>query len=591
MRVPQPAGIQPAVYPGRSVAPAGRGFLGQYAQRIQLKQLGAIMQAKTILRAAMALLCTSAAFAVNAGNLGYSWSTVVNNGDLIPDTDKTFNSYNQPAVNAFGVVVFRARSRGGEGGGGGGGVGEAGPGQANQPEHGIFMRDMAHDRTPVRTVFTRGGVVPQPNNALYNGQLAQFNEFPSVPRIDAGSDTIATRAQSQPVWMFTLGNGTETRTGTAGVYTNPKGAATTAASMVGDVPGFDYFQVPIPEAGPGVGFDQFPGSPAVTERTIIVFKGNFVVGGGRTGIFYRDVAANRGVSPIEAIASSYTLIPGSETVRFGSTAPPSAAGKYVVFAGYDNEASPNAGGIYRAQIGNKPATLEKVVGIGDPVPGEPVGAEYRFRTFGEAVSLSSNGRHALFWGSWGSETLPITVTCPTEGKAKDYCIGKPQPTTVPKHQGFFVRDMQLGTTVAIAKTGDVFENFMYWNFSGRVPGMGEQGDDIEEPARWRSATFGAVSATGVPSVSAIKARTVGGRDGIYLREVLPSKVGDIVTLLETGMPGSAVDPDASGTTISAVGIERDGFRGQWLTVGVSMAGGTTAEGWAGIYAARFIGLE
>ena len=544
------------------------------------------MESKYVLRATIALLCASAAFATNAGEIVYTWSTVANNGDLIPGTDKTFNSYNQPAVNRHGMVVFRARSRGGQG----------------QPEHGIYIRDM-DELTPVATVFTRGGTVPQPNNALYNGQLARFNEFPSVPRIDSGSDTIATRAQSQPVWTFTLADGSDTRTGTAGVYANPQGLPTSAASMVGDVPGFEYFQVPIAEVAPGTGFDQFPGSPAVTERNTIVFKGNFAAGGvGKTGVFYRDIFAKGGVSPIDVIASSYTPIPGSPSKTFGSTAPPSAAGKYVVFAGYDNEARPTLGGIYRARLGNKPIKLEKVVYVGDPVPGE---AGQKFKTFGEAVSLSSNGRHALFWATWGTDTYDVRVFCPNEGNAavRAYCLkvtgvgGKVMK--VPVHQGFFVKDMQLGTIVPIAKTGsDGIKDFIYWNFSGRAPGMGGgegEPEDIEEPARWRTATFGAVSAAGVPSMSAFKARTGDGKDGIYVREVLPSKVGNIVTLLKTGMPGSVVDKETpAGANITSVGIERDGFRGQWLAVTLGMAaeGGSEEEsGWAGVYTARFAGLE
>jgi hypothetical protein len=156
--------------------------------------------------------------------------------------------------------------------------------------------------------------------------------------------------------------------------------------------------------------------------------------------------------------------------------------------------------------------------------------------------------------------------------------------------------VQLGTTVAIAKTGDQFHDFVYWNFSGRPPGTGhgEEGDDGEEtyePPRWRSATFGAVSATGVPSISAFKARTADEKDGIYVRKVQPSKIGEIVKLLETGMPGSAVDPDAAGTTIISLGVERDGFRGQWLAVTVGMVPATAEEGWAGVYTARFVGLE
>jgi hypothetical protein len=467
------------------------------------------------------------------------------------------------------------------------------------------MRDL-EEFGPIVTVFTRGGTVPQPNNATYgpNKDLARFNEFPSVPRIDAGSGTIATRGMSQPVWQNEVD---DTRTGSAGVYTNAGGAPKTAAAMLGDVPGFEYFQVPIDEVPPGTGFDQFPGSPAVTERNTIVFKGNFTAGGaGRTGVFYRNVTAGKGVSPIELIASSYTDIPNctktsERTCKFGSTAPPSAAGKYVVFAGYDDEDHPTAGGIYRARLGNKPIKLETIVQIGDPVPGE---TGETFKTFGEALSLSSNGRHVLFWGTWGSDTYDVEMVCPSEGNEASvkylYCLSVTPAGTkmpVPVHQGFFVRDMQLGKTVVIAKTGGDFKDFVYWNFSGRVPGMGgggEGGDDIEEPARWRTATFGAVSAHGVPSVSAFKVRAVDGTDGIYLRKVLPppSKIGDVTPLLTIGMPGVMVDPLAPpGALISSLGIERDGFRGQWLAVSVGMlAEGSSEEdtGWAGVYAARFM---
>jgi hypothetical protein len=516
------------------------------------------METKAILAVASAILCVTGAATASADDLAYEWYPVATNGDLVPGTSRLFNSYNQPAVNDDGRVVFRARSRGGQG-----------PG-AGQPEHGIFVRDL-EAFGPIVTVFTRGGTVPQ------------------------------------PVWQNDVD---DTRTGSAGVYTNPNGTPITAAAMLGDVPGFEYFQVPIDQVPLGTGFDQFPGSPAVTERNTIVFKGNFTVGGvGKTGVFYRNAVANHGVSPIELIASSYTDIPGCTDTRtseatckkFGSTAPPSAAGKYVVFAGYDDEATPTAGGIYRAKLGNKPIKLETIVQIGNPVPGEP---GETFRTFGEAVSLSSNGRHVLFWGTWGSETYDVEVTCPSEGNEASvkyqYCLSvTPAGTTmpVPVHQGFFVRDMQLGKTVVVARTGDEFKDFVYWNFSGRVPGMGgggEGGDDIEEPARWRTATFGAVSAHGVPSVSAFKARSADGTDGIYLRKVLPppAQVGDAMPLLKTGMAGVNVDPRTPpGALISSLGIERDGFRGQWLAVSIGMlAEGSSEEdtGWAGIYAAHLI---
>jgi len=42
-----------------------------------------------------------------------TWQTIVNNADLMPGSTVTFNSFNQPSVNANGLVVFRARSKGG----------------------------------------------------------------------------------------------------------------------------------------------------------------------------------------------------------------------------------------------------------------------------------------------------------------------------------------------------------------------------------------------------------------------------------------------------------------------------------------------
>jgi hypothetical protein len=584
------------------------------------------MNSKAMLATAVACLCASSVQSASADDLTYEWYTAANNGDVMPTDSssdcgschedmassgdqpsagtKAFNSYNQPAISKQGMVVFRARSRGGEG---------MGPGQG-EPERGIYMRNLA-EMGSLYVVYRRGGTVPQPNNTL-----ASFNEFPSVPRIDSGSDTIATRGQTRPVWTYLPPDEAEaTRTGTAGIYTNVHGTGATGASMLGDVneggvQTFPHFQVPVEAGAPeGTGFDQFPGSPAVTERNTIVFKGNFTAQGvGRTGVFYRDLVADGGAAPIQFIAASgKTTIPGCKpkddpVCKFGSTAPPSAGGKYAVFAGYDNEGSPTKGGIYRVLMGVKPIVYETVVKIGQQVPGEPKGT--KFEVFGEAVSVSSTGRTLLFWGGWGG-THSVTMVCPDEGGAvkKAACEAatlKDPENDVPNKQGFFVRDMQLGTTTVIVKTGDYVAgvqvaDFIYWNFSGRIEGMGEGGDDIEEPARWRSATFGAVSGNGVPNISAFKAKTTDGEDGIYLRKVLPSGLGDLFKLLKTGDPqGVDVSPQAAGMEISAVGIERDGFRGNWLALTASMllspetaaAGEDSGEvtGWAGVYVARFL---
>ena len=62
---------------------------------------------------ATALGGTMAVPAASAAELnGLPWYTVVNNGDVMPDSTKKFNAYNQPSVNNLGDVVFRARSKG-----------------------------------------------------------------------------------------------------------------------------------------------------------------------------------------------------------------------------------------------------------------------------------------------------------------------------------------------------------------------------------------------------------------------------------------------------------------------------------------------
>ena len=68
--------------------------------------------------------------------------TVINNNDLIPPLQlRTFNSYNQPSVNTDGLVVIRARSRGGP---------PLGP-----ATHGIYTRDMADPDSEVVRILDR----------------------------------------------------------------------------------------------------------------------------------------------------------------------------------------------------------------------------------------------------------------------------------------------------------------------------------------------------------------------------------------------------------------------------------------------------
>ena len=544
----------------------------------------------------------------------FDWTTVVNNTDLMPPLDvRNFNSYNQPSVNVDGLVVIRARSRGGP--------------PLGQPTHGIYTRDMAVDDSEIIRILDRTTEVPQPNNLG-----TTFVETPSFPRIDKNSDTIATRGNHQPVWRYFLDDGTETRAGTTGIYTNPFGPLITGAAKLGAVPAFSFFEVP---EFPGTTFEVFPGSPSVTEGDTIVFKGNYTDpddGSARTGVYYRKLVEDEieggpggGALSVVLIANSTdTVIPDTDTV-FGSTAPPSAAGQRVVFAGFDNEDAPTLGGIYLASLQPQPP-LDPLVSIGERVPGES--RNETFNGLGEGGAF--DGRFVGFWGAWGEETKTVRLYCPTEGNRDriDYCnqelvcedtgetLGHPnsvcddetdpnfgiscyQDKEVPVNQGIFVHDIDTNSTRVVAKTGAPFDEFLFWNFSGKTPctggGHSEEGDaDDGEPARWRSSAFVAVSGgVGATYQAAFKARTgelvdgvyVDPVDGIYLRKG-PGQGQAIVTVLDTTMDGQTLDPEAPvGSTIAELGLEREGLRGDWLAVSAKMGieGGEEDDDMAGVY--------
>lgn len=355
---------------------------------------------------------------------------------------------------------------------------------------------------------------------------------------------------------------------------------------------FPYMQVP--GAPVGTKFDVFPGSPAVATGDVVVFKGNYTeTNVGRTGILYRDPVSGAGQAPVQLIANTSTLIPNvpenTAAVRFGSTAPPSVAGREVVFAGFDNEETPSYGGIYLAPLAPAPV-LRTLVGIGDPVPGE---TNATFNRFGEALSF--DGRYISFWGAWGSETKTLWLDCPQDGNAEllAYCrdfVGDNFPVQVPANQGIFVVDTTTGLVSMIARTGEDIADFLFWTFSGRPPGVGESDDTDGELPRWRSSAFSAVSrdAGGAPLV-AFKARSgvldpvennyLDPIDGIYL-----GNGEQVDLLLDTAMPGPMLDPAApAGSFISALGLERESFRGEWLTVTATMLDAVTTESMAGIY--------
>jgi len=540
----------------------------------------------------------------------FDWTTVVNNTDLMPPLEvRNFNSYNQPSVNVDGLVVIRARSRGGP--------------PLGQPTHGIYTRDMSVESTIV-SILDRTTLVPYPNNLD-----TTFVETPSFPRIDKNSDTIATRGNHQPVWRYFLDDGTETRAGTTGIYTNPFDDLITGAAKLGDVPEFSFFEVP---EFPGIRFEVFPGAPSVTEGDTIVFKGNYTApdGSAKTGVYYRELdnAPAGGTSPVVLIANSTdTLIPDTDT-EFGSTAPPSAAGQRVVFAGFDNEDAPTLGGIYLAAL-QPLSPLDTLVSIGERVPGES--RNDTFNGLGEGGAF--DGRFVGFWGAWGEETKTVRLYCAEEGNRDriDYCnqelvcedtgeilgdensicddesdpnfgISCYQDKEVPVNQGIFVHDIDTNSTRTVAKTGAPFDEFLFWNFSGKTPCVGgghsdEGAEDDGEPARWRSSAFVAVSGgVGATYQTAFKARTgelvdrvyVDPVDGIYLRNG-PGQGQAIVTVLDTTMDGQLLDPEAPvDSTITELGLEREGLRGDWLAVSAKMGieDGEEEDDMAGVYLTR-----
>jgi hypothetical protein len=548
----------------------------------------------------------------------FDWTTVVNNNDFMPGsgrwvngiwTEKNFNSYNQPSVNAKGVVVIRARSRGGEGSGVGAGGG------MSQPTHGIYSRDMSIPGNPIVRILDRTTEVPQPKNSS-----TKFVETPSFPRIDMWSDAIATRGNHQPVWFVSEdeGGSSDGAYGTTGIYANPFGTLVTGASKLGVLPEFGFFQVP--GAPPGTPFDVFPGAPSLTNGSTIVFKGNYTVGGeGKTGVFYRNLedADAGGTSPVMLIANNAnTIIPGSRTV-FGSTSPPSAAGKFAVFAGFDNEENPTLGSLYLVEI-QKPKYLKPLVKIGARVPGGV--RTDTFNRLGEAIAF--DGRYVGFWGAWGMETRTVRLYCPTEGN-KDrtaYCNqnlicyenGEPtgvveedpnsfcdetgcyQEKQVPVRQGIFLYDTVAQAPWMVAKTGAAFDDFVFWNYSGKPPctgmmGHGQEGaEDDGEPARWRSSSFVAVSGSSTAFKASFK-NSDGEQSGIYLNICSNPANCYIFTVLDTTMEGQDLDDQApDGSKIRELGLEREGLRDGWLAINARMGveGGTEEEGMAGVYVTR-----
>lgn len=503
------------------------------------------------------------------------WTTVVNNNFLIPNGTRNFSSYGQPSVNKTGTVVFRARSTMGT------------------HETGIYVREFPKgDVRPLADTFS---FVPEPNNLN-----TKFREFSSFPRMAINASHAVFRGQHSPVYTYMLPDGTETRAGTTGLYaTLGNDLLRTGAAKLGAVPGFEFYSVPDRPAGTLLPFDVFPGGSAINDDGWIVFKGNWTEDKiGKTGIFARRLIDSPygGFEQTAMLASSGmdipNLPPSFAPITFDSTSPPSVAGDYAVFLGLDNELDPHYGGIYRVLI--KGGQLEPLVEIGKVLPNNKTSELIRI---GEG--LSYDGRYLAFWAAWGTEFKTIRLNCPVDGNKdiRDYCNGVDpnsiyDPKTrqwyqlheVPVEQGVVVMDTQTGIEWIVSSTDGDFNDFVYWTYSGHVPG--DDSDETAEPPRWRGASFMAVS----DGLVVFKARTatlnkkmeyVGIVDGLYAVDAPSQSMRS--TLIETGMDGSLVDPSlAPGTMpVTGVGIERDGFRGKYLAVAVAMA--NEEAGWGGIY--------
>ncbi len=541
----------------------------------------------------------------------FKWKTVVDNNYNPPGiTTEKFFSYNQPSINDNGLVAFRARAKR-----------PTGEQSGGEPTRGVFTRHMLRN-TAIKAIATTKpptDTVPPPNN-ITNPKPATFNEFPAFPRIDKQSNTVAFRGQSQPTWtdpiLGKLG-------GTSGVYAYINSVLKTGVRNLEVTANFPQYLVPsvaLNAGSPATRFDQFPGAPAISETNMVTFKGNYSDNAiSKTGIFYRNnLDSNRAV---RAIAWTGLAIPDRNGVPtaslFGSTAPPSTARGQVVFAGFDNEEKPTAGGIYHARLGVVSPQLKALANIGTPVPNI---ANATFTRFGEALSF--DGRYVTFWGAWNTTLEPdlnnpdtdgwkeIDLTCPKDGNKDVIQSCKDQDTSgtphdgeytlyEPENQGMFVYDLRRNTLRLIAKTNDAngFDDFLFWSFTGAPPGVGggdEGSTDDREPPRWRSSAFAAVNGKNV----AFKAKKTDLSNGVYLAHendpitvVLDSKMtGDVLdnktVIVINNNDGTSVNVPLSQLLITALGLERDGFRNNRLAVSVSMSDISATYSWAGIYVGK-----
>jgi hypothetical protein len=81
--------------------------------------------------------------------------------------------------------------------------------------------------------------------------------------------------------------------------------------------------------------------------------------------------------------------------------------------------------------------------------------------------------------------------------------------------------------------------------------------------------------------------------GIYLADGPQPSLDSHIAIVDTNTLGSVVDPsvaamssDTDPLVVTAVGIERDGLRANWLAFNSSMANADASVSWAGVYVSK-----
>ncbi|MCU0986745.1 MAG: VPLPA-CTERM sorting domain-containing protein [Acetobacteraceae bacterium] len=218
------------------------------------------------------------------------------------------------------------------------------------------------------------------------------------------------------------------------------------------------------------------------------------------------------------------------------------------------------------------------------------GGGTQLNRIGEALSF--DGRRVSFWGAWGDQMRTVTLACPSEGNSAvvQACLDQSGGTgvttrEVPVNQGILVKDLVTGELTLVAETGADYQDFLFWTFSGRPPGVGggdEGGEDFEEP-RWRSTAFIAAD-QGRVAFKALKPAADPADELLFGLFLDLGEGFNPFEVIGEGMLGEIVDPLAAGLPITALAIERDGFRNDWLAISVSMA--NEEASWAGVYLAN-----